>query len=196
MTELAEIAIDTEAKWRALTSPLRQRVIELLEDGRRWTVPALATALGRQPRLLYRHLDLLESTGIVTCDTGTSPTRYALAGRLKLVGHEDGGPFELYFRKTVERMMAEAGRIHARPAPAEAPVKDRITQSWSLNLTAAQARKLTAHAKRFMQHVREALTSADSEDPTATRRRTPYNVVLALSAFDPQVRGTQDDSDD
>ena len=110
MTELPEIVVDTEVRWRALTSPLRQRVLELLEDGRRWTVPALATALGRQPRLLYRHLDLLESTGIVTCDTSTSPTRYALAGRLKLVGHENGGPFELYFRKTVERMMAEAAK--------------------------------------------------------------------------------------
>jgi hypothetical protein len=196
MTELPDIIIDTEARWRALTSPLRQRVLELLEDGRRWTVPALATALGRQPRLLYRHLDLLESTGIVTCDTSTTPTRYALAGRLKLVGHEDGGPFEQYYRKTVERMMAEAGRIHARPAPPEAPVKDRITQSWSLNLTAAQARKLAAHAKRFMQHVREALASAESEEPALTHRRTPYNVVLALSAFDPQVRGVQDDSDD
>ncbi len=196
MTDIPDIIIDTEARWRALTSPLRQRVLELLEDGRRWTVPALAAALGRQPRLLYRHLDLLETTGIVTCDTSSSPTRYALAGRLQLVGHENGGPFEQYYRKTIERMMAEAGRIHTRPAPAEAPVKDRITQSWSLNLTASQARKLTAAARRFMEQVRTALVSTDSEEPVSSRRRTPYNVVLALSAFDPQVRGALDDGEE
>lgn len=183
-----EVPIDSEERWRALGSPLRQRLIELLENRRSWTARALAEGLGRDARSLYPHLELLCRVGLVSAVTGASFTEYRLVGTPVLVGHRAGEPFAGHYRKTIQRMMGEAGRIHGRPAPGSPAAQQRITQSWTLNLTEAQAHKLARAARRFEHAVREALLDLGSEKELSGERQ-PHHVVLALAAFDPRVRG-------
>ena len=61
------------AHWRALNSPVRNAILQLLISSGPTTVPVIAEQLGRKPKSLYRHVDILLKAGLLV-QTGVQPT--------------------------------------------------------------------------------------------------------------------------
>ena len=59
---------------RALNSPVRNAILQLLISSGPSTIPSIAEQLGRKPKSLYRHVELLLKAGLLT-RTGTQATR-------------------------------------------------------------------------------------------------------------------------
>jgi DNA-binding transcriptional ArsR family regulator len=184
------VRIDTAARWRAIGAPLRHQILQLLEDGRAWTVPELAQGLARTRQALYRHVHILEEAGVVRAvATEDSTTRYALAGRLELVGHEGGGPFEKAYAAAVDRMLRSVGRMYRRQPTTAGPVRGVALESMLAYLTEAEARALRAHIRDTVA----AVAAARARSFVAQEPLLPYSIVVGFAGVDLVVGGAAED---
>ncbi len=114
---------------------------------------------------------------------------FRLAGRVIATGHRAGEPFAAQFRKTVERMMKEAARVHAARVAVDAdPSLGGLLTAWTLNLTPAQLRRLRARVQAF----RDDLHALQREPLVADGARSPVHVLLG---FAPLGRGVPSEDD-
>jgi predicted transcriptional regulator len=183
------VEVDSAERWRALASPLRQRLLQLLEDGHAWEVKQLAVATYRTPQALYRHLDILLDAGLVvrvghgTGPDGASraPTSYRIAGTLRLRQCGPGEPFAADFARAVDRTLRAASRTFAvRPrVPLEAP--GYLLQSHLAYLDDEEARALAVQARALHAALDDARArSARSGAPTR-----PFALLVGFTGYDP-----------
>jgi predicted ArsR family transcriptional regulator len=99
---------------RALASPTRARLVELLRDsGDEMGVRALADAIGLHPNTVRGHLGILENAGLVTCSTAVSagPGRprhvYRAVREREARSDEDDERYRLLASLLAERVRSE-----------------------------------------------------------------------------------------
>ena len=88
---------DQPSHWRGLNSPVRNAILQLLISSGPTTIPSIAEQLGRKPKSLYRHVEILLKAGLLV-RTGTQPTsrrsaaEYGFPGSTVRVQHDSGNP--------------------------------------------------------------------------------------------------------
>lgn len=184
------VRIDTPARWHAVASPIRQQVLQLLEDGAEWTVRALAEAVGRTPQAMYRHVQILQRAGLIRCIGAEGSATYALNGRLALDGLRPGEPFAAAFGRTVDRLFRSLARVYRTvPAP-DRPVQTYNLQTALLYLSRSEARELSRKTEQLLRDAYAARErSAASGEPTH-----PYNLFVGIRGL--EFDGTDTDDDD
>ena len=171
----APIFIDSPARWSAVGSPVRMRILMLLEDGRARRVRDLAASLRRTPQSLYRHLAILRDAGLVEEETDAEGASFRCPRPVKPVGFFEGQPFASAYAHAVERMFREAARVCATVPEVPGLRLRRRTQAWTLRLDDAGVRALNAATERYISEVRRLLREGVGEDGL------PVYVVLGVS---------------
>jgi DNA-binding transcriptional ArsR family regulator len=179
------VSVDTPERWRAISAPLRQRVLMLLEDGEAWSIRQLAHANGRSPQALYRHVEILASQGLIVVheepgSTSGSARRYRLAGPIRLVGAD--GPFADAYATCVDRMLRDAARRHGR----HGPVPGHVLSSHLVYMTDDEASAVRARIRATLAEVRAHARSRRADAP-----RKAYSVLLAFAAVDLQLESDE-----
>lgn len=175
----AEIRIDSRARWAAIGSPLRMRILMLLEDGQARRVREIAKALGRTPQALYRHLAILRNAGLVTETLHPDGAAYQCPAMILPVDFFAGQRFAEDYAHAVDRLFREAARA-CRTVPAAPGVSlRRLTQAWSLHLDAEGLRALNAATDGYFNEVRRLLR--EHSDPEGL----PVYVVLGVALDSP-----------
>ena len=170
--------LDTEARWRAVLSPVRQHLLMVMEDGRFWTVRELARALGRSPQGLYRHLDALLGVGILEQRATPLGQAFRLPGPLVPCGVGEGEPFAPFVFMVVDRLFREAARAVGR---APGPGMPRLGRGWLISLDAAGVAALEDCSRRFAAEVDELMRrSIDLPDDV---ERTAITVVIGAARY-------------
>ncbi len=140
------LRISRPAQIRAITSPVRQEVIDALSARGRATIAEIASELGRPADTLYYHLTALVRAGIVReVDRVRAGTRFAavydLAGRPVIV--ERGGAGGGAGDAAVVRVVAAAlrlGQRDFRDALAHGIARTRSTETEQRNTWAGRSR--------------------------------------------------------
>jgi hypothetical protein len=174
------LRLDTPERWRALASPVRQRIVGLLEDERWWTADELANALVTTVSSLEPHLEKLHAVGILTRSAKDEVPRVRLAGAVVPTSQLGGESFSVLYARTMEQMLAHSSRAK-RPRAAETPEEWRnLVERWTLRVTPAQAARLRTKAKALRD---EVMTLVRQSDPDATTRErlVPLDVLLGFS---------------
>lgn len=183
------VRIDTAARWHAVSSPLRQHVLQLLEDRAEWSVRALAEAVGRSPQAMYRHLQILQRAGLIHARGAEGSTTYQLAGTMAIDGMRPGEPFAGAFGRTVDRLFRSLARLYRAVPARESPVQTYYLQTTVLYLTAEEARALAQRTDQLLRDAHAARErSAASGAPLA-----PYHFFVGLRGVE---AGAGDDDED
>ncbi|WP_042399184.1 ArsR/SmtB family transcription factor [Streptacidiphilus carbonis] len=140
------LEVDSAVQFKALSHPLRQRLLFAL--ARRATMSQLATALGAQKGNVAHHLRVLRDAGMVR----VVETRQVRGGT------------EQYYQRTARRMTFAGHQAAATAAMFDAVAEelDRTTTSDPLlilrhvRLTTAQAKALSAELERLVENTEEA----------------------------------------
>jgi hypothetical protein len=184
------VRVDTPERWHAISAPIRQRVLMLLEDGRAWTARELAEANGRTPQALYRHLAILEAQGLIVTEAAPSASgprnavqRHRLAGPLHLVGTD--GPFAAEYARCVERVFRDAARMHGRRPPSSRT----LVSSNLVLLTEAEAETVRGRIREVLADVRAQAHRRAADGP-----RRAHSVVLAFTEVGTHAAGDEDDA--
>jgi len=174
------LRLDTPERWRALASPLRQRIVGLLEDERWWTADELAAALETTVRGLGPHLEKLHAAGLLTRSAKGDVTRVRLAGAVVPTSQEGGESFSVLYARTIEQMLAQSAR-GKRAKTTETPEAWRnLVERWTLRVTPAEAARLRAKAKALRDEVMSLVRQGDP-DAAMRERLVPLDVVLGFA---------------
>lgn len=184
------LRLDTAERWRVLASPLRQRLVGLLEDERWWTLDELAKALACSPKSLDVHLAKLEAVGMIGRSEKGEQPRVRLAGAIVPTGQRGGEPFAALYARTMERMLAESAGGKREPERDRPEELLRLLERWTLRVTPTQAARLRAKAKALRDEVM-TLVRQDDPDAATRERRVPLDVVLGF-ALVPEEDGRDD----
>lgn len=168
-----EILISDVEQLKAISDPLRLRLIEIASDdpGRPWTAKALAERLGTKQTKLYHHLGLLEERGFIRVAatrmvSGIQEKRYQATARsfrvdrALLAGGDPvsavSGAIDAMFDKVRLELVAglERGELNLDP---DSPDRTRM------GLWATHARLSPASVKRVMRLINR-LAEVDSLD--------------------------------
>ena len=141
------LEVDSAAQFKALSHPLRQRLLFAL--ARRATMSQLATALGAQKGNIAHHLRVLRDAGMVR----VVETRQVRGGT------------EQYYQRTARRMTF-AGHQAAATTAMFGAVTEELDEATGepllllrhVRLTAAQARHLSSELERLVETAEEAGT--------------------------------------
>jgi predicted ArsR family transcriptional regulator len=179
------VPVDSPERWRAISAPLRQRILMLLEDGEAWSIRQLAQANGRTPQALYRHVEILETQGLIVVHeepaaVSGSARRYRLAGPIRLVGAD--GPFADAYATCVDRMLRDAARRHGKCPPAPG----HVLSSHLVYMTDDEAGAVLARMRATLEELR---AHARPRRPNAPRKA--YSVLLAFAAVDLRLGGDE-----
>jgi len=178
MSAKAAVLVDTPERWRAISAPLRQRILMLLEHGEAWSIRQLAHANGRTPQALYRHVEILETQGLIVVHDdpaarSRSAKRYRIAGPIRLVGAD--GRFADAYATCVDRMLRDAARRHSRRPPAPG----HVLSSHLVYMTDEEASAVLAGMRATLEDVR-----AHARTRRTDAQRKAYSVLLAFAAVD------------
>lgn len=165
------LEITDPSTWKAMLSPVRVELAELLRSNGEATIADLAKMLGRPPETLYRHIAILVEAGLVVEKGYRKKSRhvervYDLAADdyfLAFKGH--GGPaeneivvdtmscFSRVFDRTVKHAAAKRlFEFESRPRN----VLIRYEMSWLTREDVAQLHDLVARAKEIMDRGRKS----------------------------------------
>ena len=143
---------------RAVASPLRAAVIDVLEVLGPASIAQLATALGYPPDGIYYHVGILERIGLVvrtTPDTDTGAARFALPGRPATLRYRlDDRQQGRAIAKVVATMLRSAersfrGAFASGLAEAEGPGRNLRAGRRTAWLTGSELRVLNRHVERI-----------------------------------------------
>ena len=169
----ATVVVDDLATLRAMSDPLRMRMIELMSRGE-WTVKRVAAALGVRPTRLYRHVAILESHGLLRVTgtrlvSGITEKRYTAPTRLtvepRLLG-ASGGPGDVAHGvdgliatafAAVRREVGAAIRAREAAGPSDGSARESIT------LTFDEARLRRADAQEFGRRLQALAAEFEAE---------------------------------
>jgi DNA-binding transcriptional ArsR family regulator len=174
-----EIVISDVEQLKAISDPLRLRLIELASDdpGRPWTAKALAEKLGTKQTKLYHHLNLLEERGFLRVAetrvvSGIVEKSYAATARSYrlepgLLGQAAAGDkaiddmLEAVFTKSRAEIVASvrSGAIQ---------LGERDDTARSLALWLGGARLSRQNAKRVVRLIERLAAIDQHEDPEGT----------------------------
>jgi DNA-binding transcriptional ArsR family regulator len=165
----AEVVIDDIEMLRAISEPLRLRILDLAsaDPDRSWTAKELAARLATKQTKLYHHLGILETHGFLRVAetrmvSGITEKRYAATGRSfrldrRLIGSGEegaaaiGGALEAVFDTVLDDISASvrAGAID----PATDPPSPQSLALWtgSARLSPASVRKVLRQVKRLAE---------------------------------------------
>lgn len=175
------LVVDDLATLRAMSHPLRMRMIELMSRGE-WTVKQAAAALGVSQTRLYRHVAILESHGLLRVTgtrvvSGITEKRYAAPPRLTVEPRLFGGDAEPgdmaagvdgLVATAFATIRSEIGRaIEAREAAGSADEAERE----SIMLTFDDARLPRRDADEFGRRLQQL--AAEFESRKSSEPATP-----------------------
>lgn len=155
--DAAPVLIDSPARWEAVSSPVRMRILMVLEGGRTWRVRDLAAAISRTPQAIYRHLTILRDVGLIEEQDSVDGSLYRCPRPVEPFGFFAGEPFEDHYARAVDRIFREAARICARVSNRPELKLRRLTQAWSLRLSPTGVQALNAATARYFSEVRRLL---------------------------------------
>lgn len=169
--------IDSPAQLRALTSPVRQEIVDLLSAGGPASIAAIAAHLGRPADGLYFHIRRLLRAGLLVEHTpasgGRRAARYDVPGRpLRIRSAGPAAPVERVLNAAMRLGMRDLGRALRLPGVRLGGAKPDLRagrhKGW---LGAAELRRV----HRLLQ---ELLQTLQAGRPGRGRRLHTFTFVL------------------